>query len=148
MKWVLRAASPTAWCSWTRAKSSRMRRKTISSASRAVSGRNNSSRKSCTIERLAREAMTVSVQTRHSTQTIRIRPGRLKDLDALIAFEAATFSVDLLSRRSFRHFLTSPQIWLAVAEREGRFVGYALVLFRPNSAKARLYSIGVAANAA
>ena len=37
-----------------------------------------------------------------------MRRGRVSDLDALLALENAVFTTDKLSRRSFRHFLTSP----------------------------------------
>ena len=77
-----------------------------------------------------------------------IRKGRLADIDALLALEQSVFSVDHLSRRSFRNFLTSPHSVLLVAETGGAIAGYVHVLFRPGSTAARLYSIGVAAHAA
>jgi [ribosomal protein S18]-alanine N-acetyltransferase len=80
---------------------------------------------------------------------IRIRKGRLTDIDALMALEHRVFTVDHLSRRSFRNFLTSPHSVLMVAEDGGdTLAGYVHVLFRPRSKAARLYSIGVAAHAA
>jgi len=54
------------------------------------------------------------------------------------------FATDRMSRRSLRHFLTSPASQIVVAARGGAIAGYALVLFRPNSEIARLYSIAVA----
>ena len=39
----------------------------------------------------------------------KFRRGRMSDLDALIALEQAVFNTDILSRRSFRHFLASPE---------------------------------------
>jgi ribosomal-protein-alanine acetyltransferase len=68
----------------------------------------------------------------------------LRDLDALIALEDAVFTTDNLSRRSFRHFLTSRGATLLVAEENGKLAGYVLVLCRPRSKLARLYSIAVA----
>jgi ribosomal-protein-alanine N-acetyltransferase len=76
--------------------------------------------------------------------SIRLRPGRPGDLDALLALEQSAFLTDHLSRRSFRNFVASPNAALIVAEEAGRTVGYALVLFRPRSAVARLYSIAAA----
>lgn len=76
--------------------------------------------------------------------SIRLRPGRAGDLDALLALERKAFTTDHLSRRSFRNFVTSPNAALIVAEDAGRLAGYALVLFRPGSATARLYSIAAA----
>jgi len=78
----------------------------------------------------------------------RIRKGRLADIDALLVLEQSVFTVDHLSRKSFRNFLTSPHSVLMVAEQAGALAGYVHILFRPRSKAARLYSIGVAANAA
>jgi ribosomal protein S18 acetylase RimI-like enzyme len=75
---------------------------------------------------------------------VKLRRGRLRDLDALTAIEDAVFTTDNLSRRSFRHFLTSPGATLLVAEVGGELAGYLLVLYRPRSKLARLYSIAVA----
>jgi ribosomal protein S18 acetylase RimI-like enzyme len=75
---------------------------------------------------------------------IRLRRGRLGDLGALIAIERQVFAVDLLSRRSLRRFLASPNASLLVAEVAGRLAGYALVLYPPRTDLARLYSIAVA----
>jgi [ribosomal protein S18]-alanine N-acetyltransferase len=68
----------------------------------------------------------------------------MSDIDALVALENAVFTTDILSRRSFCHFLTSPKSSLIVAEEGGKLAGYALVLYPPRSKLARLYSIAVA----
>jgi ribosomal protein S18 acetylase RimI-like enzyme len=82
--------------------------------------------------------------SRHSAPSAKLRPGRVRDLDALVALENAVFTTDILSRRSFRHFLTTPKNSLIVAEESGKLAGYALVLYPPRSKFARLYSIAVA----
>jgi [ribosomal protein S18]-alanine N-acetyltransferase len=74
----------------------------------------------------------------------KLRRGRVRDLDTLIALEQAAFTTDHLSRRSFRHFLTSRNATFLVAEHGGKIAGYALVLYPPRSTHARLYSIAVA----
>jgi [ribosomal protein S18]-alanine N-acetyltransferase len=74
----------------------------------------------------------------------KLRPGRLRDLDALLALEQAVFNTDILSRRSFRRFLTSRSATVIVAEADGKLAGYVLVLYPPRSKLARLYSIAVA----
>jgi len=74
----------------------------------------------------------------------KLRRGRRGDVDALIAIEQAVFTADILSRRSFRHFLAAPGATVVVAEAEGRIAGYALVLYPPRSKHARLYSVAVA----
>lgn len=75
---------------------------------------------------------------------VKIRHGRLRDLDALIALEGAVFATDRLSRRSLRHFLGARGASLIVAMLGEEIAGYALVLFPPRSGLARLYSIAVA----
>jgi ribosomal protein S18 acetylase RimI-like enzyme len=73
-----------------------------------------------------------------------IRLARVEDLDQLLALENRCFEHDRLSRRSFRHFLTSDTASCLVAERAGEPLGYALVLFHGRTALARLYSMAVA----
>jgi ribosomal-protein-alanine N-acetyltransferase len=76
---------------------------------------------------------------------VRVRVAKDRDLAALVELEHRVFATDRLSRRSLRHFLRSPTAALIVAEGEGgRLAGTAIVLFRPRSAVARLYSIAVA----
>src|SRR5438270_12430373 len=76
---------------------------------------------------------------------IQIRKGSLVDLDRLVAIENAAFEGDRLTRRSLRAHLTKSTVSLLVAEAEvggyAQAIGYALVAFRSNSKKARLYSI-------
>ena len=57
----------------------------------------------------------------------------MSDLDALLALEHAVFTPIILSRRSFRHFLASPNAALIVAEHDSKLAGYALVLYPPRS---------------
>ncbi|MEA2832249.1 MAG: [ribosomal protein S18]-alanine N-acetyltransferase [Methylobacteriaceae bacterium] len=76
---------------------------------------------------------------------ITIRKGRLADLDRLVAIENAAFEGDRLTRRSLRAHLTKRTVTLLVAEAEAggfaQVIGYALIAFRKESKKARLYSI-------
>jgi ribosomal protein S18 acetylase RimI-like enzyme len=74
---------------------------------------------------------------------VRIRAAKARDLDALVELESRVFATDRLSRRSLRRFLSSASAALMVAEGKG-LAGTAIVLFRPGSAVARLYSIAVA----
>ena len=65
------------------------------------------------------------------------------DLDALLDLERRVFATDRLSRQSLRRLLASPTAGVVVAAIDGRLAGAAVVLFRPRSSVARLYSIGV-----
>jgi ribosomal protein S18 acetylase RimI-like enzyme len=75
---------------------------------------------------------------------VRVRKAERGDIDALIDLEHRVFATDRLSRRSLRHFLQSPTAEVIVAEHGDRLAGTAIVLFRPHSLLARLYSIAVA----
>jgi len=86
----------------------------------------------------------VSAAVLRGAAPVTLRRGRIGDLDALLALENAVFTTDMISRRSFRRFLTAPNVALIIAEERGKLVGYALVLYPPRSDLARLYSIAVA----
>ena len=73
---------------------------------------------------------------------LRLRTARAADLPARLALEQ-TFPGDRMSARQFRHHLASPRARWRVAEAGGRLLGYALVLLRRDSDRARLYSIAV-----
>jgi ribosomal protein S18 acetylase RimI-like enzyme len=75
---------------------------------------------------------------------IRVRKAERGDLDALTELERRVFATDRLSRRSLRGFLDSPSAETIVAQAGGKLAGTAIVLFRPRSLVARLYSIAVA----
>ncbi|MBI4273217.1 MAG: GNAT family N-acetyltransferase [Rhizobiales bacterium] len=74
---------------------------------------------------------------------LRLRCGLPADIAILLDLEGKAFTTDQLSRKSFRHFLDGPNAYLLVAELDGVLAGYVLVIFRPNSIMARLYSIAV-----
>ena len=79
-----------------------------------------------------------------SLPAAKLRRGRIGDLDALVELERAVFTTDVVSRRSFRRFLTASSATLLVAAIAGQLAGYVLVLYPPRSKLARLYSIAVA----
>lgn len=72
---------------------------------------------------------------------ISIRRAVPDDLGALGALENAVFTTERLSRRSWRRLLVSPSAAVIVGTRDTQIVGCAVVLFRRNSRRARLYSI-------
>jgi ribosomal protein S18 acetylase RimI-like enzyme len=79
-----------------------------------------------------------------SSHDVHIRRGRSADLDALWDLENRVFETDRMSRRSLRRLLGSPSAAAMVAQTDDGVAGVALVLFRANSAIARLYSLAVA----
>ncbi|MFV8817801.1 peptidase C39 family protein [Haliea sp. E17] len=72
-----------------------------------------------------------------------IRPARSSDLEALLSLEAASFSGDRLSRRSFRRWLKHEHCVFLVAEDANALLAYVLVILRRGTRLARLYSIAV-----
>ena len=73
-----------------------------------------------------------------------VRKAEHGDVDALAALEHRVFATDRLSRRSLQRFLKSPSADVIVAQDDTGLAGNAIVLFRPRSVIARLYSIAVA----
>lgn len=79
-----------------------------------------------------------------SSQAIHIRKATRQDLEALLQIENTCFSTDILSRRSFVHFLRPGAHDLLVADiSSGNISAYVLVLYRTGTSLARLYSIAV-----
>jgi len=75
--------------------------------------------------------------------SIEIRPAQLSDLEALVALENASFATDKLSRRSFRHWLTTEHRALLVADYQQQVGGYILIIYHPGTRLARIYSLAV-----
>jgi ribosomal protein S18 acetylase RimI-like enzyme len=75
---------------------------------------------------------------------VRVRNAERGDIDALIDLEHRVFATDRLSRRSLGRLLQSPTAEVIIAEHGDPLAGTAIVLFRPRSLIARLYSISVA----
>lgn len=79
---------------------------------------------------------------------IDIRLASVDDLKALLVLEGKAFTGDRLSRRSFRHAITSSGSALFVAMKEdGELLGYALLHLRQGTHLARLYSLAVSPEA-
>lgn len=83
----------------------------------------------------------------HSGQSVSIRRAGAADLDALAALEQATFTSDRISRRQWRHHLTHGNASVWVHGTPGDVDAAAVVFYRRNSRKARLYSLAVATGA-
>jgi len=75
---------------------------------------------------------------------ISIERALVADLEALLALEAACFSSDRLSRRSFKRWLRRTDCVFLVARDGVALAGYCLVLLRQGTRLARLYSLAVA----
>ena len=73
-----------------------------------------------------------------------VRRAVASDVDRLADIECASFATDRLTRASLARAVTSTASCLLVAVRGGAVVGYALVNFRSNSLKARLFSLAAA----
>jgi ribosomal protein S18 acetylase RimI-like enzyme len=73
-----------------------------------------------------------------------IRPANPDDIDALLEIERDSFTVDRLSRRSFRHLLTEGNSLTLLDEHDAQVRGYITLLFRVDVSLARVYSIATA----
>ncbi|MGR9085721.1 MAG: peptidase C39 family protein [Gammaproteobacteria bacterium] len=81
--------------------------------------------------------------TQQALNGIRIRQARLGDLNDLVRLENASFDTDRLSRRSFRHWITTDHRAILVAEESARVAGYVLTIYHPGTRLARIYSLAV-----
>ncbi|MDD1622176.1 MAG: GNAT family N-acetyltransferase/peptidase C39 family protein [Methylococcaceae bacterium] len=86
---------------------------------------------------------TLSQRARDLNADVAIRPAQLGDLEGLVVLENASFSTDKLSRRSFRHWISTEHRALLVAEVEGHVAGYILIIYHPGTRLARIYSLAV-----
>lgn len=76
--------------------------------------------------------------------TITLRAAVPSDLDALVSLENACFLTDKISRRSFRHWISTNHRALLLAETGQTLVGYILLVYHPGTRLARIYSLAVA----
>jgi ribosomal protein S18 acetylase RimI-like enzyme len=79
-----------------------------------------------------------------SATNIPIRPAQISDLEDLVTLENASFDTDKLSRRSFRHWISTEHRALLVAEIANAVVAYILIIYHPGTRLARIYSLAVA----
>jgi ribosomal protein S18 acetylase RimI-like enzyme len=92
--------------------------------------------------------MTVHANVAHAaTHALRLRKAEDGDIDALVTLEHRVFVTDRLSRRSIARLIKSASAEVIVAQDGAHLIGVVMVLFRPRSSVARLYSIAVAPHA-
>lgn len=75
--------------------------------------------------------------------SIQLRLANIADLPSLLQIESTCFSSDRLSRRSFKHYLSSEHGKIIVAERDNDLLGYGLIWLHKGTRLARLYSLAV-----
>ena len=76
-----------------------------------------------------------------TARRIELRDVRASDLDDLLRLEQLAFPTDRLSRRSFRHWISSENRAFIIAAADGTLAGYILVIYHAGTRLARLYSI-------
>lgn len=72
-----------------------------------------------------------------------IKLAEKNDIHALIKLEETSFDTDKISQRQFSYLIKQSSALVMVAKIQDMIAGSAIVLFRKNSNKARLYSIAV-----
>lgn len=102
-----------------------------------------------TLENLAHEGeghkadLLVRVSLRAEKSLQRVRPALPEDLPALLDLESSFFS-DRLFRRNFRHLILNGNADVLVFDKGNKKItGNVVILYRRNSARARLYSLVV-----
>ena len=84
---------------------------------------------------------------RSQNGTVTVRSADSADLAPIDSIEAESFSIDRFPRRNLSRLLKSPQAAFFLAEKDGRAIGYLLLLFRKGAKAARLYSLATAPGA-
>jgi ribosomal protein S18 acetylase RimI-like enzyme len=73
-----------------------------------------------------------------------VEPATLADLEQLVVLEQRLFETDKFSRKNLRYLIQRATVIVVKSEKERLIRGYAILLTRKNSRKARIYSLGVA----
>lgn len=71
----------------------------------------------------------------------RIRRATLEDIDQLSELDGIGFGPEAFSRSRLKYLLSKGQATILAVECEGTLVGSAVILWRKDSSKARIYSI-------
>ena len=71
---------------------------------------------------------------------LKIRQAELEDIEALLELEQL-FPGDRMGRGSFRHLFKAGKAVIWLAQSKGRMVADAVVFYRKNAKRARLYSL-------
>ena len=74
---------------------------------------------------------------------VKIRKATIADLDSLLILENECFTSDRISRASYRNLLLKQTAEILIATHQQKTIGCAILLFRKQSKKARLYSLAV-----
>lgn len=95
---------------------------------------------------LPSRSLSISICLSHMTVPY-LREASSADLPALIDLENAAFAGDRISRRDWRHLLTSPSALVIVSDDATGLTGCSVILTNRRTAVARLYSLAVAPRA-
>jgi ribosomal-protein-alanine N-acetyltransferase len=76
-------------------------------------------------------------------KNISIRHANARDLDGLVKLEEECFTTDKMSRKNFQHSLKTHTSAILVMEKNSDIIGSAVIFFRKNSPRARLYSFAI-----
>ena len=80
---------------------------------------------------------------KRSAPYVHIRAATLDDLDALMTLEQSVFAADCMARKNLKRFLSVTTAEVLIADCDGQAVGCAIVSYRNESERARLYSLAV-----
>lgn len=72
-----------------------------------------------------------------------IKRATLQDIERLLEIEKHCFTESRISRRSFRHLISKGNCITLCLWIDKMIHGYAMIFFRKNSARARIYSIAI-----
>lgn len=84
-----------------------------------------------------------SLSPKNQISNFKFRVARESDILQLVSLENLSFNYDQLSKKQFTKFIRDEKNLIQVLEIDRKIAGYALVFFRKNSKKTRMYSLCV-----
>lgn len=84
-----------------------------------------------------------SLSPKNQISNFKFRVARESDILQLVSLENLSFNYDQLAKKQFTKFIRDEKNLIQVLEIDRKIAGYALVFFRKNSKKTRMYSLCV-----
>lgn len=84
-----------------------------------------------------------SLSPKTQISNFKFREARESDILQLVSLENLSFNYDQLAKKQFTKFIRDEKNLIQVLEIDRKIAGYALVFFRKNSKKTRMYSLCV-----
>ena len=90
---------------------------------------------------MKKQSLKKDLSKKNLTSNFKFRAARHSDVLQLVSLENLSFNYDQLSKKQFTKFIGDGKNLIWLLEIDKKIAGYALVFFRKNSKKTRMYSL-------